>query len=91
MSVGGTVIEVVWTKDKIWVNTDDHGDECAIYVEPCFKAKCVCPGDKLWWQGSFAYWTPQSHVEGTGDYDIKIRRIGGSGVSRPKDEDIVND
>jgi len=83
MSVGGKVIEIVPCKNKIWVNTYDGHVECAIYVEPTNEARCIEQGDSFWWQGGNAYWTPQTHVKGPGEYDIKIPRIGSSGVNRP--------
>ena len=83
MSVGGKAIEIIPVQGKIWVNTYDGHDECAIYVKPTAEARCVEVGDSFWWQGGFAYWTPKKHVNGPGACDIKIPRIGGSGVSRP--------
>jgi hypothetical protein len=79
MSVGGRVIEVVVDPKTgdLWVNTDDHGDLCAVYVKP---QEPVRVGDALWWQGGWAFWTPQDRSRA----DVKIERTSYSGVSRPK-------
>lgn len=71
--------------------------ECAIYVERNETSERIRPGDMLWWQGRDAMWTPQENLaEECGhrehvtcwarcgaDYDIRIPRIGYSGVSHP--------
>lgn len=37
------------------------------------------PGDQVWWQGVWAFWTPT-----TGEFvDNKIERLSYSGMSRP--------
>lgn len=58
--VGGKIIEVKHEGEKVrlWcVGTGpEKNDELAIYVKavpPELK-----PGDKLWWQGRLAFWTP---------------------------------
>lgn len=82
--VGGVVVEVVPDGNRYWVNTDDHGDECAIFVEKNANSDKIKPGDSVWWQGRDAMWTTKAVREGAeGDSDIKIPRIGYSGVSRP--------
>ena len=97
--VGGTVEEVLWRTDRIWVNAKDnnHASECAIYVERNATSERIKPGDQIWWQGRMAMWTPaESRVEECGhrehitclgrcgvDYDIQIPRVGYSGVSHP--------
>lgn len=87
--VGGTVIETIELEDRVWINTKDHGDTCAIYVKACAKARSVAEGDTVWWQGNMAMWTPvclkylgDARVGGK-HYDIQLRRIGYSGVKRP--------
>lgn len=80
MSVGGDVIEVIGAGDKVWINTSDHGEECAIYVEPTEDAQKIAVGDVLWWQGTSAYWTPRSRIR----RDVRIPRIGYSGVRPPR-------
>lgn len=80
MSVGGKVIEVINIEPrKVWVNTFDKYSECAIYCDPSslpFGEK-IQPGDTLWWQGGFAYWTPKErHI-----VEFKIKKIGFSGIS----------
>lgn len=83
MSVGGKVLEVIDRGDALWVNTSDHGDECAIYVERNPVSLNVQPGDVLWWQGRNAYWTPKRPGVTMPFYDKPIPRIGYSGVKRP--------
>jgi len=89
--IGGIVTETVVLRDRVWVNcTEEHSSSstCAIYVENTPKARCVSPGDKLWWQGSRAMWTPSFYQQGTGkqghQWDIVLKRIGYSGVKRPE-------
>ncbi|TXH55024.1 MAG: hypothetical protein E6Q97_09745 [Desulfurellales bacterium] len=71
-----------------------HPDECAIYVEKNETSARIQIGDGLWWQGRDAMWTPQENRgsqeerEKRGlkcgvDYDIRIPRIGYSGVAHP--------
>ena len=88
MSVGGRVVEVMKVDaGKWWVNTDDakppHPPNlCAVYVDP--EGHEIQPGDSLWWQGGKCYWTPRARPFGV--FDIPLRKIGYSGVSRPKDQ-----
>lgn len=85
MSVGGRVVEVVQVSpDKWWINTDDAKPPrlpnlCAVYVNP--EGREIKPGDSLWWQGRTCYWTPRDRPFGA--FDIPLRKIGFSGVSRP--------
>lgn len=94
--VGGTVIEVCNAEhrtDAIYVDTADKpagrtkADTCAIYVERTPESEKIEIGDGLWWQGEWAYWTPQKNRKPGGecgvDFDIKIQRIGYSGVTLP--------
>jgi len=92
--VGGTVIEIITTGDRLWINCQDKGDECAILVRRCHKAQSVSEGDTIWWQGGAAYWTPKFNriprpkdsalAQKAGQhYDIRLERIGCSGVARP--------
>lgn len=85
--VGGIVIETINKPNKIWVNVKERESKqtCAIYIEKNDNAKKVKPGDSLWWQGRFAMWTPSGVNDGKCgvDYDIRIPRIGYSGVNRP--------
>lgn len=90
--VGGTVLEVVRGADKTWVNTveshERRSGQCAIYVVNGELTNKIKPGDSLWWQAGYARWTPFEYKQGSGksgaDYDIAIKRIGFSGVSRPE-------
>lgn len=94
--VGGEVVETIRVDSsppKIWVNAQHRKDQCAIYVVHNRTSDQIRPGDSIWWQGRHAMWTPQenrdrpeaSQVCGV-DYDIQIKRIGYSGVSRPGGE-----
>ena len=89
MSVGGDVVGVIVLNKAVWVNTKDraypHDPPCAIYVKRTPKSECISPGDKLWWQGRKAFWTPYDrHGEHIGDQsDIELERIGYSGVHVP--------
>jgi hypothetical protein len=88
--IGGIVIETIDCGDRIWVNCEEENTttHCALCVERNAKSRCISPGDSLWWQSGNAYWTPHSYVQGSGNgghhYDIKIPRIGFSGVGRPE-------
>jgi hypothetical protein len=92
--IGGTVSEVVWLEDRIWVEVVDpsesgRGDLCAIYVRRCTVSEEIKVGDSLWWQGGYAYWTPfreklKAHMRSGFDYDLRIPKIGYSGVARPE-------
>ena len=88
--VGGTVTEVLKKHDRIWVNTAEDHDECAIFIERNTVSESVKLGDSLWWQGENAYWTPvenhrrpESELKCGTDFDIAIPRIGYSGVNHP--------
>ena len=88
--IGGTVIEVIQLPDKVWINCEENNSssQCAIYVERNAKSLCVERSDQIWWQGGWAMWTPYSYKQGTGkdgkDFDIKLPRIGFSGVVKPQ-------
>lgn len=99
--IGGTVIKVKHLKDKVWIKCeeDNSNSQCAVYVENNAKARCVDVGDSVWWQGGFAMWTPScfrgnspdkpGFIEGRKSgvhYDIRIPRIGFSGVSEPRED-----
>lgn len=93
--VGGLVRAVLDCGNRVWVNCRESHcyrrsgcmgnecphDECAIYVERTPDSLQIKAGDKLWWQGGEAYWTPVpvdlSRVE------IPIKRRGFSGVRHP--------
>lgn len=73
---------------------------CAVYVERNENSERIQIGDSLWWQCGFCMWTPQANrlevcnhehhysCQRCGvDYDIKIPKIGYSGVSHP----LMND
>ena len=77
--VGGIVIEVVWLDEKVFVDcrATRYRDTCAVYVERNQDSERIEIGDRFWWQGNYAYWTPadESRVE------VKIPRVGFSGVT----------
>lgn len=95
--IGGVVIETVVLPEKIWVNCEEtqSTSKCAIYVERNETSERIKPSDSVWWQGGWAMWTPYENIHravGPGalkalrvgkDYDIKIPRIGCSGVAKP--------
>ena len=92
--IGGNVIETIVQPDRVWINCQDrYGQTCAIYVTNTAKARCVSEGDLLWWQGPQARWTPACNRKPACghktcgragiDYDIRLERIGCSGVARP--------
>lgn len=78
--VGGVVINVVQVPDGTWIqclDTTYSDDTCAIRVE---KTEEVKAGDRLWWQGNRAYWTPKPD---DGREDVILQRIGYSHRSIP--------
>jgi hypothetical protein len=94
--VGGRVVETIVCEEKVWVNCRDmdHGQECAIYLEKCPEALTISPGDNVWWQDPWAFWTPYEGTSLTSDdqvgpKDVKIPRASYSGVSKPSESRIV--
>jgi len=90
--IGGIVVETIVLSDCVWVNCVDanerRNNKCAIYVERSRTSEAIKPGDSLWWQGGRAMWTPYENRgkpdnKAGKDYDIQLRKIGFSGVSRP--------
>lgn len=88
--IGGTVCEIIDLPEKgmVWINVRDRRDECAIYVKRDARALSVAEGDSLWWQSGWGLWTPAGMPKAAPkksgvDYDIRLERIGFSGVSRP--------
>lgn len=81
--IGGNVIETIVLPDKVWVNCREGNGTCAIYVTNTDKSRTISEGDTVWWQSGHAYWTPKSDGQTIGPADIKLERIGFSGVSRP--------
>lgn len=81
MSVGGEVIEVIVQRKRVYVDTSDGGCKCAIFVEKNSDSKQIKKGDVVWWQGNHAYWTTSDRETVV---ERKIKRIGFSGVNRPK-------
>lgn len=88
--IGGIVTEVIVLPDRVWVECVERQgyQKCAIYMNRTAKSLNVEPGDSLWWQGCWALWTPFSNKKMPDakcgkHYDIRIERLGGSGVERP--------
>jgi hypothetical protein len=80
--VGGQVINIVKTNDSTWVQCLDRtytNDTCAIRVK---DAKEMKVGDRLWWHGSRAMWTPKPD---DGREDIVLERVGYSHSKIPQD------
>jgi len=92
LMVGGTVIETISLPDRIWINCGDTtypSSTCAIEVVADARARSVSEGDIVWWQDKFAMWTPAC-LQGRADkgrsgvdFDIRLDKIGYSGVPRP--------
>lgn len=79
--VGGKIIELrTVSSAKVWVNTQDRSDRCAIYVNPHGHKLNV--GDSIWWQAGKAYWTPKPNRGGMAD--VPLTKLGYSGVSKPE-------
>lgn len=69
-------------------------DFCATLIELDDVSSGIKFGDSLWWQGPHAMWTPKKnllsaeerskkgHRSGV-EYDIKLKRVGYSGVKYP--------
>ena len=94
--IGVRILETIILEDKIWINCIcmHSGDECAIYVEKTPKSRTASKGDKLWWQGRKAYWTPTNKhslrtEDITGPVEIELERIGYSGAERPTASEVV--
>ena len=78
--VGGVVINIVKMDDCTWVeclDTTYAQDTCAIRVKDANEMKV---GDRLWWQGQRAMWTPKPD---DGREDIVFERIGYSSSKIP--------
>lgn len=80
--VGGEVINIVRLSDGAWIqclDTTYANDTCAIRVADAREMKV---GDKLWWHGRMAYWTPWPFE---GREDIPLERISYSHSCIPDD------
>lgn len=88
MSVGGKVIEVVPYLKGVWINTKEnpsYNNTVAINVATSADSLSIRPGDKIWWQGNWAYWTKEDESI----VEKRLERIGFSGVGRPKAEEYI--
>jgi len=88
--IGGVVIEIIELNDRMWINCREKigHHECAIYVEKTNKSRSISEGDIIWWQAGWAMWTPAFNRGEYGsrcgkDFDIRLKRIGYSGVNKP--------
>lgn len=89
--IGGIVTQVKVLPDKVWVDCveKNSSSKCAVYCERNEKSELIQPGDSFWWQGGYCMWTPYLNTKakkgskGGLDYDIRIPKIGFSGVNRP--------
>lgn len=94
MSVGGRVVETIVLDDRVWVNTvdDPRGrNQCAIYVERTPESRTISPGDVVWWQGAWAFWTPVLTTKERPFVERKLKRIGFSGVPKPVTQETNDD
>lgn len=90
--IGGKVLETITLRDRIWVNCQCqvYGDIAAVFVQKTVHARCISEGDALWWQADSCYWTPACNMNhmaflvGGEQFDIKIPKIGFSGMPRPE-------
>ena len=75
---GGIVIEENSDYDHIEIVVEDEGEQLAIKLAVTAESQCISEGDKVWWQGRKAYWTPvDSHLKCfDGVEDVEIPRIG---------------
>jgi len=89
--VGGKVVETIELEDKIWINCEDEkipqwndknysNEQCAVYIEKTAAGRCVQEGDSIWWESDSVMWTPRKKAF----KDFKLKKIGSSGVKRPK-------
>lgn len=81
--VGGMVITTIEDGDRIYVNCrgtrSERRETCAIYVERNADSEQIRAGDKLWWQGKWAMWTPADRRV----VEKQIPRRSYSGVASP--------
>lgn len=81
----GTVIETIETGDFVWINVSDRTDTSAILVKRDAPARCVAAGDLISWKPGAAFWTPKDkYGRNLGPINVKLARVGNSGVARPK-------
>jgi hypothetical protein len=86
--VGGVVIEVVHVPSErlVWINCGgtglDYRETLAVYTLAWGDGDLILPGDTVWWQGDSIYWTTRDRSRA----DVKLPKMSGSGVNRPKTE-----
>jgi len=82
--VGGEVVDTVVFGERVWVEVRDGTDTCTLYVDNTDAARCISPGDALWWQGENAYWTARNRKGAViGCPDFPLERVGLTGAPRP--------
>lgn len=72
MGVGGTVHSVVRLDDRIEVVVQDDSDFLAVTLALHERAMLIRPGDSLWWQGRYTYWSSAVHRA----RDLPVFRLG---------------
>lgn len=90
------VAEIKTRPDALWVNCGQIAytrlETCAILVQKNSDSLRIQVGDSVWWHGRSAMWTPagnrvsdeeakQLGLKCGRDWDIKIPRIGYSGIT----------
>lgn len=87
--VGGKVLEVCEVPnrpDVLFIEVVDRPysklEKCGVLIENNETSQRIQIGDSMWWQSGWCYWTPQGSEGKCGiDYDIKIPKRSGSGVT----------
>lgn len=83
--IGGDVSIVTDKGDVVEVQVVGRGceryDRLAVKVKKEGRWREIRPGDSIWWQSSWVFWTPRGgHLPDNArcgrDYDIKIARAG---------------
>jgi hypothetical protein len=91
--VGGTIVEVLFEKDRIFLNVQDKTypkDRCGIYVVRDSDTERIETGDSVWWQGNKVFWTPTATLPGSDVVDYPLDRASYSGVGHPYGEDVLD-
>lgn len=85
--IGGIVTSTVVLPDKVFVDCEEEQStsKCAVYCARNEQSEAIKPGDNFWWQSGFCMWTPHNspRLKCGEDYDIRIPKIGFSGVKKP--------
>ena len=90
--ISGIVTETLkTTAETVWIEAKepDHNSTCGIHVKATPKARAVAPGDFIWWQDPFAYWSPKALAGSKERPDIVLYKVGNSGAPRPTKDEIL--